>query len=55
MMKSPMEVKQAQQLEHLRMLRECSAAQKAKIVLENSGFAAAIHKNRHLVSIQFGK
>jgi hypothetical protein len=54
-MQSPMQIKHAQQSEHLRMLRESSAAQKARILLENSGFAAAIHKNRHLVSIQFGK
>lgn len=54
-MQVPMQIKREQQQEHLRLLREGSPAQKAKLILENSGFAAAIHKNRSRVSIQFGK
>ena len=54
-MQSLQKIKLSQQEQHLKVLREGSSAQKAKVVLENSGFAAAIHKNRHLVSIQFGK
>ena len=51
---SPQEIKRAHQDEHLRILREGSASQKAKFLLENSGFAAAVHNNRHKVSIKFG-
>ena len=54
-MQSPKQIKRDQQEQHLRLLREGSAARKSKLLLENSGFAAAIHKNRHLVSIKFGK
>lgn len=54
-MPSVLSVKQAQQEQHLKMLREASKEEKAKIVLNNSGFAAAIHRNRHLVSVQFGR
>lgn len=47
--------KQAQQDRYLRSLKEASPAEKAKIVLNNSGFAAAIHHNRQAVSVRFGR
>lgn len=46
--------KQIQQEQHLRELRESSPAEKAEILLKNSGFAAAIYRNRKKVSVQFG-
>lgn len=49
------EIKQAQQEEHLRQLRESSPEEKASILLKNCGFAAAIYKNRKAVSVQFGR
>lgn len=50
-----MQIKQAQQDQHLRSLKEASPEEKAKILLNNSGFAAAIHRNRQLVSVRFGR
>jgi hypothetical protein len=46
--------KRIQQEQHLKELRESSPAEKAKILLKNSGFAAAIYRNRKEVSVQFG-
>ena len=48
-------IKQAQQEQHLRALRDASVAEKSKVILNNSGFAAAIHHHRDLVSVKFGK
>ena len=42
-------IKWRQQKDHLDSLKNGTAS-----VIENSGFAAAIHKNRDLVSIDFG-
>lgn len=47
--------KQIQQEQHLRELRESSSAEKSKILLKNSGFAAAIYRNHKSVSVQFGR
>lgn len=47
-------LKEAQQEEHLRLLREAPPSEKAKIILNNSGFDAAIYRNRKSVIVKFG-
>ena len=54
-MQSFIELKRAQQEQHLKMLRSGAASEKASLILNNCGFAAAIHRNRSSVSIRFGK
>jgi hypothetical protein len=47
-------LKEKLQQDHLDKLKSASPEEKAKIILENSGFAAAIYHNRDSVKVQFG-
>lgn len=47
--------KLAQQEMFLKSLKKAAPAEKARIVLENSGLAAAIQDSRNAVSIRFAK
>lgn len=49
------QVKQAQQDQYLRSLKDASPAEKAKIALQNSGFASFARNNRSRIVINFSR
>jgi len=54
-MQNLQQLKSAQQDSYLKSLKDAAPADKAKMALNNSGFAMAIRNNRQSVSIKFSR